>query len=164
LKEIETMGIQPQSAIIEATLYWPNLATVNDMSGKYQVDLGLLDKTAVKTLKGLGVEVKTDPCNNSDYPDRKSFVTGKSKFPIKVLFKNGVEEVDPGQIGNGTKAKVKLVAYEWSFRGKSGVGVGVNKVFITDLAKYTTDDDDDDWGEEGTDELDEVLDSAFEDE
>ena len=34
------MGKQTQSAIIEATLYWPNLATVNEMSGKYQVDLG----------------------------------------------------------------------------------------------------------------------------
>jgi hypothetical protein len=157
------MGKQPQSAIIEATLYWPNLATVNEMSGKYQVDLGELDKAAVKTLESLGVSIKTDPRKNEDYPDRKAFVTGKSKFPIKVSFKNGVEEVDPGEIGNGTKAKVKLVAYDWSFRGKSGVGVGVNKVLITDLAKYVTDDDDD-WGEEDTDDLDDILDSDFEDE
>jgi hypothetical protein len=157
------MGKQPQSAIIEATLYWPNLATVNEMSGKYQVDLGELDKAAVKTLESLGVSIKTDPRKNEDYPDRKEFVTGKSKFPIKVSFKNGVEEVDPGEIGNGTKAKVKLVAYDWSFRGKSGVGVGVNKVLITDLAKYVTDDDDD-WGEEDTDDLDDILDSDFEDE
>ena len=157
------MGKQPQSAIIEATLYWPNLATVNEMSGKYQVDLGELDKAAVKTLESLGVSIKTDPRKNEDYPDRKAFVTGKSKFPMKVSLKTGVEEVDAGEIGNGTKAKVKLVAYDWSFRGKSGVGVGVNKVLVTDLAKYVTDDDDD-WGEEDTDELDDILDSDFEDE
>ena len=155
---------QSQSAIIEATLYWPNLATVNEMSGKYQVDLGELNSSAVKTLESLGVSIKTDPRKNEDYPDRKEFVTGKSKFPIKVSFKSGVEEVGPGEIGNGTKAKVKLVAYEWSFRGKAGVGVGVNKVLVTDLEKYVTDDDEDDWGEEETDELDDILDSDFEDE
>mgnify|MGYP003625064604 CR=1 FL=1 len=155
------MGKQTQ---IEATLYWPNLATVNDMSGKYQVDLGELDKSAVKALESLGVDIKTDPRKNKDYPDRKLFVTGKSKFPIKVAFRKGVEEVDPGEIGNGTKAKVRLVAYEWNFKGKEGIGVGVNKVFVTDLAKYVTDeDDDDDWGEDDYDDLGDVLDSDFED-
>ena len=49
---------QPQSAIIEATLYWPNLSTVNEMSGKYQVDLGELNKAAVQTLETLGVSIK----------------------------------------------------------------------------------------------------------
>ena len=157
------MGKQTATAVIEATLFWPNLATVNDMSGKYQVDLGELNKTAVNTLEGLGINVKTDPHKNTDYPNKKSFVTGKSKFPIKVSFRNGVEEVDPGEIGNGTKAKVKLVAYDWSFRGKAGVGVGVNKLLVTDLAKYVADDDDD-WEEGGTDDLDDILDDSFEDE
>ena len=85
-----------KSAIVEATLFWPNLATKNDMSGKYQVDLGLLDKQAVKTLESMGVTVKKDPRKNEDYPDRKAFVTGESNYPIKVVFKSGVESVDPG--------------------------------------------------------------------
>ena len=152
-----------KSAIVEATLFWPNLATKNDMSGKYQVDLGLLDKQAVKTLESMGVTVKKDPRKNKDYPDRKAFVTGKSNYPIKVVFKSGVESVDPGEIGNGTKAKIKVVAYEWKFKGSTGIGLGVNKLQVTDLAHYVVEDNED-WDDDEVSELDEVLDEDFDDE
>jgi len=153
-----------QSAIIEATLYWANLTTKNEMSGKYQVDMANLDKAAIKTLESLGVTVRTDPHKNKDYGDRGQFVTGKSKFPIKVIFKSGVEEVDPEVIGNGTKAKIKFVTYDWKFQGKKGVGIGVNKIQVTDLVKYEDDDDDDlDFGDDDTDtDLDDELNEEYE--
>ena len=153
-----------KSAIVEATLFWPNLATKNDMSGKYQVDLGLLDKQAVKTLESMGINVKTDPRKNEDYPDRKSFVTGKSNYPIKVVFKSGIDSVDPGEVGNGTKAKVKVNSYEWKFKGKTGVSLGVNKLQVTDLTRYIAEDNEDWDDDEEVSELDEVLDEDFDDE
>jgi hypothetical protein len=157
------MNMAKGTAVIEATLYWPNLATKNELSGKYQVDLANLGKDAIKTLEKLGVEVRTDPHKNEDYEDRGRFVVGKSKFPIKVIFKANVNEVDPEVIGNGTKAKVKLVTYDWTFGGGSGVGVGVNKIQVTDLVEYDSNDDDDfddDDGDELSDELDDEFEAA----
>ena len=153
------------SAVVEATLFWPNLSTKNDMSGKYQVDLGLLDKQAIKTLESMGVSVKKDPHKNEEYPDRKAFVTGKSNYPIKVVFKSGVEAVDSSEIGNGTKAKIKVVAYEWTFKNNTGIGLGVNKLQVTDLNRYVIEDDED-WDDDDDEvsELDEVLDEDFDDE
>jgi len=153
-----------KSAVVEATLFWPNLATKNDMSGKYQVDLGLLDKQAIKTLESMGVTIKKDPHKNKEYPDRKAFVTGKSNYPIKVVFKSGVEAVDSSEIGNGTKAKIKVVSYEWTFKNNTGIGLGVNKLQVTDLNRYVIEDDEDWDDDDEVSELDEVLDEDFDDE
>lgn len=130
-------------AIIEVTLYWPNLNRVNDMSGKYQVDYGSLSKEAIKTLQDFGIEVKTDPRKKEENPDRGQFVTAKSTFPFKVLFKQGVQVVDPANIGSGSKARVKFSPYAWTFKGKKGVSVSTKVVQITELVEYTRDEDPD---------------------
>jgi hypothetical protein len=133
-----------ENIIIEATLFWPNLTKKNEMSGKYQVDLGQLGKDAVKGLQGLGLNVRSDSVDeDSDKPDRGEFLTAKSAYPFKVLFKQGVEVVDPKAIGNGTKARVKIGAYEWSFKGKKGVSASAKVIQVTELAKYEQDVDPD---------------------
>jgi hypothetical protein len=143
-KTIET------SIVVNATLFWPNLHTKNDMSGKYQVDLGLLDDEAIKAIEGLGVVVKTDPHKNEDYADRKQFVTAKSaNYPIKTFFANDIDETDVGAVGNGSEAMVKINAYSWEFKGKQGRALGISKVKITKLARFEMDlEDEEDWGDE----------------
>ena len=140
-----------ESIIVNATLFWPNLNVKNEMSGKYQVDLGLLDDKTVKEIEALGVSVRTDPHKNEDYTDRKRFITVKSaNYPIKTFFANDIDESDPGVVGNGSEAMVKVSPYSWKFKGKEGVSLGVSKVKITKLAKYEVEEDDDgeDWGNE----------------
>ena len=139
------------SIVVDATLFWANLNIKNDMSGKYQVDLGLLDDKTVKEIEALGVKVRTDPHKNEDYDDRKRFITAKSaKFPIKTFFANDIDEADPGVIGNGTKARVKINGYDWNFQGKTGRSLGVSKIKVLELVKYeeASDDDGEDWGDE----------------
>lgn len=131
------------TVIIEATLYWPNLNRVNDMSGKYQVDLGSLGKEAIKVLQDNGIDVKTDPRKKEENPDRGQYVTAKSTYPFKVLFKQGVEVVDPSLIGSGSTARIKFSPYEWTFKGKKGVSVSTKIVQVTDLVKYERDEDPD---------------------
>ena len=130
---------------VNATLFWPNLNVKNEMSGKYQVDLGLLDDDTVKRIEALGVSVRTDPHKNEDYMDRKRFVTVKSaNYPIKTYFANDIDESDPGAVGNGSEARVKVSPYSWKFKNKEGIGLGVVKVKITKLAKYEIKEDEDD--------------------
>jgi hypothetical protein len=155
-----------QSTVVEATLYWANLIRKNEMSGKYQVDIGNLDKVAVKKLEGLGLTIKTDANKDDDDKPRKGrFVTAKSNYPIKVMFKPGIESVEADTIGNGTLAKVKVHAYDWKFKTKVGTSAGVTKLQVTDLKVYEglvddDDDDDDDWGDDdGDDALEDFKDA-----
>jgi hypothetical protein len=146
-----------QSTIVEATLYWANLIRKNGMSGQYQVDLGNLDKVAVKKLEGLGLTIKTDTNKDDDSkPRRGRFVTAKSNYPIRIMFKPGIESVEGDTIGNGTLAKVKVHPYDWKFKTKVGTSAGITKLQITDLKVYEglddDDDDDDDWGDDDSDD------------
>lgn len=159
------MSNQTETSIIEATLFWPNLNKKNDMSGKFQVDLGELNKAAVKTLQGMGINVKTDDPKDADKPDRCQYVTAKSGFPFKVLFKNGVEVVSPDLIGNGTKARIKVGPYEWTFKGKKGVSPSVKVLQVTELVKYSApvDPDFEDSTPWEDDDLDDDIDDVFSD-
>ena len=131
------------TAIIEATLYWPNLDRPNDMSGKYQVDLGNLNDTAIKTLKGLGITPRDGSPKKDTDPDKGDFVTAKSNYPIKVVFKQGISPVEANVIGNGTVAKVKVNAFNWKFKNKEGTSLGAQKLQVIKLSEYVIDKDDD---------------------
>ena len=64
--------------VVNADLYWANLSTVNEMSGKYQVDICNLSEGAVSALEERGINV----VNKDD--ERAFHVTAKSKNPIKA--------------------------------------------------------------------------------
>jgi len=119
---------------VAATVYWANLARKNEMSGKYQVDLGNLSEKAVNALEMLGLSV------NNKGDDRADFITVKSNFPIEPEFTN-TDAVDSSMIGNGTKANVAIGYYDWEFRGKKGRSASIKKMRITDLAIYGTEED-----------------------
>jgi len=137
------MATRTENAVIDATLFWAALVTPNDMSGKFQVDLGQLTPEAAATIKGWGIPIKEDAGDGDKKPNKGTFVTAKSNYPIKVVFKAGISEVDPSVIGNETMAKVKINPYDWKFKTKTGTSLGVSKLQVTMLNEYVRKQDDD---------------------
>ena len=118
---------------IKAVLYWAQLHEINDMSGKYQVDLCQLSDAAQAKLTEQGVAIK----NQDD--DRGNYVTCKSTRPLFAMFEDG-QIIDPNvKIGNGSKAVVALSFYEWTYKGKSGVSPSAQRIVVTDLIEYMAD-------------------------
>jgi hypothetical protein len=117
---------------IEGTLYWPFLRTFNTKfnadNTKYQVDMGNLSKKAVKVLTEMGIEVR----NKSD--EKEDFITVRSKFHVAVLDEDG-DEIDATKVGNGTKASVKVQAYN-TMGFPDRVFNGMGDITVTSLVTY----------------------------
>lgn len=129
---------------VQAEIMWAFLDQPNQLSGKYQVDLCNLTKGAVDTLKSMGVNVM----NKENQPEKGQYITAKSvNYPIKTEDSNG----NPinGKVGNGSKGIALLKPYEYSYKGKKGIGVGINKLVVTDLVVYE--------GADSTETADDVL-------
>jgi hypothetical protein len=126
---------------VQADIMWAFLDTPNQMSGKYQVDLCNLTKGAVEALEGMGIPVRS----RDDQPEKGHFVTAKSfNYPIKAEDSNGAPITV--KVGNGSKGIALIKPYEYSYKGKKGVGAGISKLLVTDLKVYegeavTTDDE-----------------------
>jgi hypothetical protein len=116
---------------VQAEIMWAFLDTPNQLSGKYQVDLCNLTKEAVGVLEGMGVSVR----KKDDQPEKGFFITAKSvNYPITTIDMDG--GVINAKVGNGSKGIALLKPYEYTFKGKKGVGVGINKLIVTDLKVY----------------------------
>jgi len=136
---------------IEGTLYWPWLRTYNPKFGatKYEVDIGNLDKAAIKSLKDIGLEVKDKGT------EMGSFIKAKTKFHVSVTDEDG-EEVDAQKVGNGTKAKIEVFAYDSkAFPGK--LYNGLSDIVVTELVVYGGNSD----GDAPLDASNEDLEEAF---
>ena len=117
------------------TLFWANLAKPSTMSGKYQVDLSKLTSRQVEGLEKMGVSV------NNKGDDREFFVTCKSTYAIDAYDEDGTI-IRGAQVGNDSKADVVVTSYDWkSPTGKKGTSLGVNKLVITDLAVFESNDE-----------------------
>ena len=117
-----------KTVTIKATIMWAQLEIPNDMSGKYQVDLCFLSDAAATALDGLGINVR-----ESD--EKGSFITCKSKYPIWAKGVDG-EDLRGVKVGNGSKAVAKIGAFDWTFKGKSGVSPSLDALTITELEVY----------------------------
>jgi hypothetical protein len=116
---------------VQADLFWAFLDTPNQMSGKYQVDLCNLSKEAIKTLEGMGVNVR----KKDDKPEQGFFITAKSvNYPITATDSEG--NPIKAKVANGSKGIALLKPYEYTYRNQKGVGVGINGLVITDLIEY----------------------------
>lgn len=113
---------------IRATVMWAFLDKPNEMSGKFQVDLCELSDKAVQGLEALGIEVKSKE-------GKGSYITCKSQRPI-FAFDDGGSQLNGTIVGNGSKAACLVNTYDWTFKGKKGVGAGIQKLVITDLKEY----------------------------
>lgn len=126
---------------VKCDLYWAHLTKVNEMSGRYQVDLCNLSDAAVAALEEMGISVLE---NKEKKPEMGRFITYKSNHPIKVFDEDG-NEIN-AKVGNGSKAKAIVGPYEWKYKNKKGISANASKIVITDLIEYQADvlDDNDD--------------------
>ena len=122
---------------VNATLFWASTQTKNEMSDKYQVDLGELSDAAVMALENMGIEVKNKE-------GQGNYITVKSANPIKVFDDNGIVLDSTIKIGNGSKAKAALSYYDWTYKAKSGRSPSLMKLMVTDLIEYGDNADIDD--------------------
>ena len=119
---------EAQSVKIKADVMWAQLDKVNEMSGKFQLNLCNLPEAAVVALEEMGITV----------PEKEGqgrYITCKSANPIKAFDNDGVELAGV-KIGNGSKAKAIITSYEWKYKNKKGVSPSLKKLVITDLVEY----------------------------
>ena len=126
---------------IAAVFEWANTNRVNDMSGKFQIDCTNLSEEAVKAVEAVGGAVRS----REDKPEKGNYFTAKSNYEIPVVDTSGNEIKEA--IGNGSKGHIIIQPYPWTFRGKSGIGLGASKVVVTTLVHY------EDGGEEVDDDI-----------
>ena len=135
------MELKPMK--IEAERMWAFLDKPNEMSGQYQVDLCNLSKNAVKALEDIGVSVR----KREDKPEKGFFITAKSSnYPITAIDTEG--KPVSAKVGNGSKGIALIKPYEYTYRNKKGVGVGINKLTITELVEYVSEKSEDEEDDE----------------
>lgn len=121
---------------VVATVAFPSLTRPDQMSGKYSVQLTNLSPAAVEKLEELGIQPKF---KDDDY-NRGQFIEPKSAYPIDnskypTVFDDNKGLLDADLIGPGSKVKATIKAYDWEFRGKSGVGARLVKLEVVELAE-----------------------------
>ena len=100
----------------------------NNLSNKYQVDVCNLSSEVVKQLESFGVPIKNDE-------ERGSYVTAKAIRPPKVM--DASKRLwDDTVIGNGSTIKISAKPYDWTYKGKSGVSLGLNQLMVVNLVEY----------------------------
>jgi hypothetical protein len=118
---------------VKATLMWCNHNKVNEMSGKFQVDLCNLSDNAVTALEGIGLEVR----KREDKPEKGFYITCKSTVPMKVFDTNGNSLQDVA-IGNGSTATAVVGTYEWAHKTKRGLSPSLVKAVVDNLVEYSS--------------------------
>jgi len=112
---------------IKAEIMWAYLDKVNDMSGKFQVDLCNLSDKAADALQDIGLEVKFKE-------GKGKYITCKSTRPI-YAFDDGGSQID-AQVGNGSKGVALVGTYSWAYQKKKGVSPALKRLVITDMLEY----------------------------
>ncbi len=116
---------------IKCDVYWAQLNKINDMSGKYQINLCNLSESAVKALEDMGISVQHGEDKKADMG---SYITCKSAKPMTAFDADGDEITE--DIGNGSKAKAMIKAYEWAYKNKKGISPSMQKLVVTELVEY----------------------------
>ena len=117
--------------IINADAYWANLTSKNDLSGKFQVDLCNLSDAAVEKLQSIGLQVKS----RDDRPEQGNFISAKSINEIKYYDTSG-DDITGVLVGNGSKVKAVISAYDWTFQNRKGRPPSIKKLVITELVEF----------------------------
>lgn len=116
--------------IINGTAFWAHIQKPNELSGKFQIDVGNLDAATVKSLQAIGARVH----NKGD--DRNDYVTAKSSFIPNIVDAKRNPLPAGTLIGNGSKVNVLLAPYAYDFKGKKGVGLGLNGIQVLQLVSF----------------------------
>lgn len=121
---------------VKCNLHWAKLDRVDDMSGKYGVQLSNLSDAAVNALAAWEVDVK----ERQDKPEYGRYIKCASKFEIVAVDEN--DQPVKGYVGNGSEAIVKLKRREWTYMKKTGVATDIQKLTITKLVNKDGDSGD----------------------
>jgi len=137
------MATENKRIKLKANIYWAYLDKVNEMSGKYQVNLCNLSAAAVTVLEGMGISVMVGTENKESMG---SYITCKSSNPIRAFDADGLPITE--NVGNDSKAIAMVGSYPWTYKNKKGMSPSLGKLVITDLVPYgegeamTADDED----------------------
>lgn len=137
------MSEEVKAIKVKCDIFWAQHNKINDMSGKYQINLCNLSDAAVEALEGMGISVATGEDKKADMG---RYITCKSEKPIKVFDTDGDEITEA--IGNGSKGKAMIGSYSWTYKNKKGISPSLKKLVITELVEYsaagglTADDED----------------------
>lgn len=115
---------------LKADIYWCQHDVINEMSGKYQINLCNLSDAAVEALEAMDITV-------AEKEGQGKYITCKSSNPIKLHDADGLPYT--GKVGNGSKAKAVIDAYAWTYKNKKGISPSLKKIVITDLVEYGAD-------------------------
>ena len=124
--------------LLKGILLWPNITTPGTTEfskDQYSLDLSLDEETASK-LRAEGFNVRDDK-------EYSPFVTIKRKVRRKDGSMNSVPKLvyadkNPLEfrVGNGSSATVQCRPYEWEFGGRTGKGLDLQAVQVTNLIEY----------------------------
>ena len=112
---------------VKADIMWAYLDKVNDMSGKFQVDLCNLSDKAADALQDIGLEVKFKE-------GKGKYITCKSTRPIHA-YDDGGSQIG-AQVGNGSKGVALMGTYAWSYQKKKGVSPALKRVGYYRMLEY----------------------------
>ena len=139
--------------IVRGKADWASLYERNDMSKKYQIDICNIDAKTVKQLEAAGIDVKTGEGEKA-YKER--YIIAKAdKYRPRVLDRRGDLWDENVLIGNGSDIKASVNAFKYNYKGKDGIGCGLNDLMVTSLIERSGVDelDPEDDNEEDNDEL-----------
>jgi len=126
------MSEEKKAIKIKADVFWCQHNKVNDMSGKFQLNLCNLSDAAVEALEDMGISVQTGEDKKADMG---KYITCKSEKAIRV-FDTDNDEITEA-IGNGSKGKALVSTYSWTYKNKKGISPSLKKLVITDLVEYS---------------------------
>lgn len=123
--------------VLEGTVHWAHVHKVNEMSGKYQVDLSPTEQS-LAALKESGVPIKNNGDARGDFVTLK--VYGKNPQPPKVVDSKLNVLSSNINIGNGSKVKIQSKIFSWDFRGKKGIAAELGSIQVLELVEYNSKD------------------------
>lgn len=125
---------EKDSFVLSGTAFWSHHSKVNEMSGKFQIDVSIDDKNkALLESKGIKIKNKDADLKSKGKALQGNFVTLVSKFMPTVIDAKKQIINDPLLIGNGSQVNIKTHAYDWSFKGKTGKSLGLDVIQIKTL-------------------------------
>ena len=144
-----------ENLIVRGKAHWAKLNRVDQMSNKYQMDIGSLSAGMIEKLKLHNVKIK----NKGD--DRGDFVTARSQFEVVLWDKNNQAMDLKTNIGNGSDVKVRVTFNKnHPMVEEKGTAMYLQKVKVLNLVEYVDDFDDDDDDDEVVEERSELDDEV----
>lgn len=116
---------------VKADVFWCQHDKINEMSGKFQLNLCNLSDAAAAALEQMGISVQVGEDGKANMG---KYITCKSTTPIRVHDVDGDEIKE--KIGNGSKAKALIGSYAWTYKNKKGVSPTLKKLIVTDLVEF----------------------------